>query len=298
MVSAGQSLVKTYRRRGYCVIRGVFSAQDIGKLRKAFNESLEISSLYENSDRITVTFEELSQKLDHNPVLQLFLDPRLSKAVEPFRIEFGSELLPPFEMMRNFIKKRNTSSWHRDCGGEEKYLFCQSKLRSKLYMFSKIGIYLQPATEFGGTIKVVPFSHKVFSGRFSSIKQKISLGLLVLISKSLFSRKLFDFLLSKDLEIELGDVVLFDARLLHAGKSVSKEVEQSIQWVSDKTPNLPVKHTKYALYSHFGNSLGHESYLFDRFRISEDVRSNTKRQLDQFAEDLQTESMDVSHLEP
>lgn len=113
-----------------------------------------------------------------------------------------------------------------------------------------------------------------------------------------FFRKLFDFLLSKDIEIELGDVVLFDARLLHAGKSVSKEVEQSIQWVSDKTPNLPVEHTKYALYSHFGNSLGHESYLFDRFRISEAMRSKTKRQLAQFAEDLQIESMDVSHLEP
>lgn len=182
-----------YRWRGYCIIRGVFSAQDIGQLRKTFNESLEISSLYENSDRITVAFEELSQKLDHNPLLQLFLDPRLSKAVEPFRIEFGSELLPPFEMMRNFIKKRNTSSWHRDCGGEEKYLFCQSKLRSKLYMFSKIGIYLQPATEFGGTIKVVPFSHKVFSGRFSSVMQRISLGFLVLISKWLFSENCLTF---------------------------------------------------------------------------------------------------------
>ena len=53
--------------------------------------------------------------------------------------------------------------WHRDCGGELKYNYCNEILNKKNYFFSKIAFYLQENTEFGGSIDIIKSSHKNFS---------------------------------------------------------------------------------------------------------------------------------------
>ena len=55
----------------------------------------------------------------------------------------NSEILPPLELMKNYLPHSLRASWHRDCDGELAYEFCKDRLHSEDYLFGKIGIYLQ-----------------------------------------------------------------------------------------------------------------------------------------------------------
>ena len=288
---------RDFRRKGYFIFRGVFSEEEIKELRHDYEENLYLTSRFK-SGMITVTSDELVEMPIENPVLKSFIKERVAESLLPFQVSVDAKLLPPFELMKNFIKRRTTSSWHRDCLGEEKYEFCQTRLRSPDYFFSKVAIYLQSASEYGGTIKVVPYSHLVFRSSFSSLLQKFSLGLLYLIQKSTLVRGIFELIASRDIEIELGDLVIFDSRLLHAGKSLSKRVEAELNWTSEKTPELPADKTKYALYAHFGNKIGHESFLYDRLRKSHSHNLKVKSELTRYSMDFKVELKDLTQLDP
>ena len=73
-------------------------------------------------------------------------------------------LLPPLEIMKNYhVNLRTHLGWHRDCGGELEYEYCKKKLSSSNYLFTKVGIYLQNNTDYGGSIDIIKTSHKNFS---------------------------------------------------------------------------------------------------------------------------------------
>ena len=82
-------------------------------------------------------------------------------------------MLPPFEVQKNYhVDLRQVHGWHRDCGGELKYDYCKNILSDKNYLFSKIGIYLQNNSDYGGGIDIIQSSHKNFS-KFTSIIRKL-----------------------------------------------------------------------------------------------------------------------------
>ena len=73
-------------------------------------------------------------------------------------------LLPPLEIMKNYhVNLKTHLGWHRDCGGELEHDYCKEKLFKKDYLFTKVGIYLQNNTEYGGSIDIIKTSHKNFS---------------------------------------------------------------------------------------------------------------------------------------
>jgi hypothetical protein len=66
-------------------------------------------------------------------------------------------------------------------------------------------------------------------------------------------------------DIKSGDALIFDSRILHKGSLASKDIENSLVFNHETLQaELPEEHTKYVLYSHFGNSIGIESYFLDR----------------------------------
>ena len=63
--------------------------------------------------------------------------------------------------------------WHRDCLGELKYDYCKNILSDKNYLFSKIGIYLQNNSDYGGGIDIIQSSHKNFSKFIDQLVRKL-----------------------------------------------------------------------------------------------------------------------------
>ena len=73
-------------------------------------------------------------------------------------------LLPILEVHKNYhVNLKEFHGWHRDAGGEMRYKYCNKILGEDNYLFSKIGIYLQNNTEYGGSIDIIKKSHKNFS---------------------------------------------------------------------------------------------------------------------------------------
>lgn len=289
--------VQEFKRKGFCILKGVFSEREILEMRRLCDESESIGSYFSDAKK-TVYGDELDVSLSDNPIMRLFIHKILEERLVGFSYGFDAKLLPPFEIMRNFIKPRAANGWHRDCAGEQQYEFCQTRLCSSTYFFSKVAVYLQTASIYGGTIKVIPYSHLVFRIPFSRFLQKVSTLVQVLMEKSYSLRKVVEALVSVDIEIDLGDVVVFDSRLLHAGKSLSSKVESTIDWVSENVPNLPIERTKYALYAHFGNAIGHDSYLYDRLRRDQRTNVKTKNELTWFANEFKVFEKDLSSVDP
>ena len=70
-------------------------------------------------------------------------------------------MIPLFEIDKNYhINPKKSTGWHKDCGGETKYEYCKNILYDKKYFFSKVGIYLQKNSEYGGCIDIIKQSHK------------------------------------------------------------------------------------------------------------------------------------------
>ena len=65
-------------------------------------------------------------------------------------------------MHKNYhVNLKEFHGWHRDAGGEMRHKYCNKILGEDNYLFSKIGIYLQNNTEYGGSIDIIKKSHKI-----------------------------------------------------------------------------------------------------------------------------------------
>ena len=89
-------------------------------------------------------------------------------------------VLPTFIIQRNHhVDVSKTLGWHRDCGGEFIYKYCTKKLCDKSYVLGKIGIYFQENGEFGGSIDLIPYSHRYFDPRTILIRKLKGIPLFI-----------------------------------------------------------------------------------------------------------------------
>ena len=181
-------------------------------------------------------------------------------------------MIPLFEIDKNYhINPKKSTGWHKDCGGETKYEYCKNILYDKKYFFSKVGIYLQKNSEYGGCIDIIKQSHK------RSIIRMIKTIIFILINgiykyfKSLyfaFPQKLIMFLWGAvKLNPNLGSAVIFDSRLTHRGSPIEKQKIKNVIFIKDTNHAIvPDDKEKYSLYCHFGTSDSVDSYFYDRLR--------------------------------
>tara|TARA_B100001778_G_C18483603_1_gene581540 strand:- start:7 stop:954 length:948 start_codon:yes stop_codon:yes gene_type:complete len=202
-------------------------------------------------------------------------------------------LLPPLEIMKNYhVNLRTHLGWHRDCGGELEYEYCKKKLSSSNYLFTKVGIYLQNNTDYGGSIDIIKTSHKNFSNsQFILRKIKgIPLKLIQLFHKYfsklyyLLPEKLFMlFINAERLYPDRGSAVFFDSRLVHRGSPISKKKLNEAVFSKEfvYSAEIPKKFDKYAIYSHFGTTDAVDSYMYDRLK-----RRNNNNELENWLNEV------------
>ncbi len=218
-------------------------------------------------------------------------------------------VLPPFEIQRNYhVDVSKTLGWHRDCGGELVYKYCTKKLCDKSYVLGKIGIYFQENGEFGGSIDLIPYSHRYFDPKKIFIRKLKGIPLFITNKLHSYFRTIYRLLpekfymnsvRAKKIFPQIGSPVLFDSRIIHRGSPIDEKVRNQVRFFSDKTcAELPKTKTKYSVYAHFGSSIAVDSYMFDRLKRednSSELRTwcNEQKEVEKFFPNLALSIKDV-----
>ncbi len=263
---------QSFEKYGVFFLRGVFSKSEIKSLR----EDADQLFIEEVGERNRAVGHIQSETLKHS-FSEAFMNARLLTTLNDIFPDPDVSLLPPFNIAKNHMPHSvdtKAMGWHRDCGGEMPIKRCREILENPKYMFGKVGVYLQDNAEYGGAIDIVPGSNMDFS-KFPRGCSNAVFWLKVLIFvqryfpfiyKNNSVRKVFCVLIGMmTTDVRAGDAVIFDSRILHKGTPARCDIEQSMVYhCKTLQAELPDNQTKYVLYSQFGNSLGIQSYLYDR----------------------------------
>ena len=140
--------------------------------------------------------------------IKLFNNPKISKILNqlyPYQDIFSSGLHKSFTSKYNNTQN-SKSKMHRDT-------YQSSKIKeinfNEDFKIVKSIIYFQDLKNYSDTIKVIPNSHKSKNNEIKENLEKIKLNNIEIeIVKN-----------AKNLDIEAGDLILFDIRLIHSGHS-------------------------------------------------------------------------------
>ena len=268
---------QNFNNNGFVISQPIIAEGEIKNIR----DNLDLEFLNFKSDRGTTL--RINQIKDPDlivKIINILYSDETKKIITNLENYFKKpvSILPPIEIMKNYhVNLKTHLGWHRDCGGELEHSYCKEKLFKNDYLFTKVGVYLQENTEYGGSIDIVKTSHKNFSKskiflrKFKSIPlrliqffHKYFSGLYYLIPE-----KIFMFLIiAKRLFPEKGAAVFFDSRLIHRGTPISKRKLDEVVFSKKFVHNaeIPKQFDKYAIYSHFGTTDAVDSYLYDRLK--------------------------------
>lgn len=278
--------LKNYISKGYVNSMCLLNEREINLLRAELEEEFKNTENDEGVIRKLDNFKniELAYK-----IIKLFSNEQI-KSIKKELKKISNDnvsILPFIEVHKNYhVNLKETLGWHRDCNGEMSYKYCKNILSKKNYLFSKVGIYLQNNTNYGGSIDIIKTSHKNFS-KFNILIRKIKnipLKIISLIHKYfnklyvIIPESFFLFLINgKSLYPKKGSAVFFDSRIIHRGTPISKKNLDNVIYVQGKyKAYLPKGFEKYSIYSHFGTTEAVDSYMFDRLKRNGNADELTK----------------------
>ncbi len=267
--------VNDYRKNGYLISDQLILENQISLLRDSLNKEFSLNQKNKYSRRL-IDFRDLDLV---KKILSFYTHHSIRNIINEFKENYNTQvtILPFFEVHKNYhVNLRETLGWHRDCGGELKYDYCNNILFSKNYFFAKIGIYLQKNGKYGGSIDIIKNSHKNFS-YYRKILRKIKnipLRTITIVHKyfnkiyNFLPEKLFMFFLNaKKLYPNLGTAVFFDSRIVHRGSPIEKNQLKEVRYSTGRyLAELPENKDKYSIYCHIGTTESIDSYMYDRLK--------------------------------
>ena len=189
-----------YLTNGYLVIKSIFTKEYISNLRE---EMILLSHkdpndheflLDENVQNILLNEKliNIKQILDTNKILY-FGDSGVVNHKEPFK---------------------NRNGYHNDARNEDQNIPYELE-----YPIIRVGIYFENSKDFSGGLKIKKKSHKYFIFNFRRILADTKRLMQILFTKTRY--KLSSLRLGKgiNLELEQGDVVIWNLRTHHCGTS-------------------------------------------------------------------------------
>lgn len=268
---------KEYNNNGFLISNRIIGETEIKNTRHVLDKE------FLNFDRNEGTTLKIGDIKDHTlakKIIDILYSEETKKIIKDLENYYKKtvSLLPPLEIMKNYhVNLKTHLGWHRDCGGELEHDYCKEKISKKDYLFTKVGVYLQENTDYGGSIDIIKTSHKNFSNsqllirKFKNIPLKIIQIVHKYFSKLYYilPEKLFmKFINAKRLYPETGAAVFFDSRLIHRGSPISKNKLDQVKFSTKFVYNaaIPKEFDKYAIYSHFGTTEAVDSYMYDRLK--------------------------------
>ena len=270
------SLVKKFKNQGYCNGSVLFEEEKVENLRQVFEQSFSKKNFPES-----ISLFDIEDQQAIKIVVEAFNSEKIQSILQEISKYSKTKIsvVPVFNIQRNYHIDRLNSpgiGWHRDCGGEFEYDYCRKKLYDKSYIFGKIGIYLQENSAYGGSIDLIPYSHRYFSPKTIFIRKLKGIP-LKFISKiqtrfpriyKLLPEKFFMYNIgAKRMFPKIGSPVLFDSRITHRGSPIDDTVRKEINFFPEKvSADTPKNKIKYSIYAQFGSTLAVDSYMFDRLK--------------------------------
>lgn len=279
---------KKFKKNGYLIVDQILSDNQVNDLRKDLNKE------FKEKETFAIYLHNLKNKSLASKILLILKDEKLKSQLNSMKKFFGKNatLLPRFQIVKNYhVNLKETHGWHRDCGGEMRYGYCKDILYNNKYLFSKVGIYLQENTDYGGSIDIIKNSHLNFS-YYRSIIRKIKNIPLRIISfinikfNNLYNRISEDFFMfflnGKKLFPKKGSAIIFDTRLIHRGSPISKSKYGEVKFEKGTyKASLNEKNDKYTIYCHFGSSESVDSLMYDLTK-----RKNNKKEMHLWLEQM------------
>ena len=282
--------IKDYLKNGYTISEPTLDTQSISNIRLMLDE--EFGNLQGGNSIPINNFKNIDLI---KKILKILTSNQIKTKIENLKKITNLEvsLLPRFEVHKNYhVNLKEFHGWHRDCGGELKYKYCADIIGDKNYLFSKVGIYLQDNSEYGGSIDIIKKSHKNFSKLKILLRKIKSIPLrLVMFFHKKFNNVYFSipenffmfFLNAKRLFPQKSSAVFFDSRIIHRGSPISKDKLKDVKYFRGKyEAKVPKDKDKYTIYCQFGSSQSVDSYMYDRLR-----RGNNSEELKRWLEEME-----------
>ena len=164
--------LKEYKKHGYLIINQILTNDEVELIRKDLDLEFD-----RNKKEVLFINEFKNEKLIK--IIKHLQKSYLVSVKEELEQKSKTKItvLPNFLVQKNYhVDLRQFHGWHRDCGGELRYGYCNNILAKENYFFSKIGLYLQENTDYGGSIDIIKSSHKNFT-KFKILFRKIKIFL-------------------------------------------------------------------------------------------------------------------------
>lgn len=195
------NLRKDYLSKGYIIIKSLFTKEYISKIRQ---DMINLSS--KDMSKYEMLLDEDSQKI--------LLNEKLIKTIKEI-LNTNTLLYYSDSSVVNHIDPfKNRNGFHNDARGEDENLPYDQE-----YPIIRAAIYFEDYKDFSGGLKIKNKSHKYFIFNFRRILADTLRLIKILFTKTRYNLNSLKLGESVNLELEQGDVVIWNLRTHHCGTS-------------------------------------------------------------------------------
>ena len=203
------NLRSKYLTDGYIVLKSVFTKEYIASIRQ---------KMINLSNKDMLKYEIISDK----DVQKIILNKELIKSIKQILNADNLLYYSDSSVVNHIDPFKNRNGFHIDARGEDQNISYDEE-----YPIIRVGVYFEDYKNFSGGLKVKKKSHKYFIFNFRRIMADTLRVLKILFTKSRYGLSSLKLGKSINLELEQGDVVIWNLRTHHCGTSRSSTMMSS-----------------------------------------------------------------------
>ena len=195
-------LREKYLEDGFIVIKSMYSKEYIRKLRP---EIIELAKLQKENNREILLDKNVQDLLINNELIKI-----INKILDTDNLLYYSDS----DVINHSNPFKSTNGFHHDARGEDPKI-----PYDKEYPIVRVGIYFEDYKNYSGGLKIKKKSHKYFCFNFRRIIGSLNNLRKIIFSKTRYNLKSLKLAKSVNLELEEGDIVIWNLKTHHCGTS-------------------------------------------------------------------------------
>lgn len=201
MVQAN-SLREKYLEDGFVIIKSMFDKEYIRKLRP---KMIELSKVHKETENEILLDENVQNLLINKKLISI-----INEILNTNNLLYYSDS----SVVNHSNPFKSSNGFHNDARGED-----QEIPYEKEYPIVRVGIYFEDYKNYSGGLKIKKKSHKYFCFTFRRFFTSLNSLIKILFSKTRYGLNSLKLAKSINLEMEEGDVVIWNLRTHHCGTS-------------------------------------------------------------------------------
>jgi len=195
------NLRETYLSKGFIVIKSMFPKEYISKIR---NEMINLS--YKDMSKYEILLNQNIQNI--------LLSDQLVKTIKEILGTSNILYYADSSVVNHINPFQNRNGFHNDARGEDDKIPYEYE-----YPIVRAGIYFEDYKNYSGGLKIKEKSHKYFIFNFRRTLADTVRILKIIFTKTRYNLNSLKLGKSINLELEQGDVVIWNLRTHHCGTS-------------------------------------------------------------------------------